>query len=253
MTRPRTTATKIAPGSRGSTDVVHEVLRAEILSGTIPAASRLSQAQVAERFGISRGPVREAFRLLQREGLLEVEVNRRARVARLSLEDVEHVYALRVVNESLALAVSLPRFSEEELDEMDRLVASVGAADPVDFEMWERQHQLFHELLFAHAGADMRRSLLEWADHTERYRRVYVTHDGGGWRLGAAEHADLASACRRRDAATATNLLARHLSRAALTLVTIIDPAYEPHLLRAAIRQVVTSGRVVEGLGEHHD
>ena len=130
---------------------------------------------------------------------------------------------------------------------MDRLVASVGAADPVDFEVWERQHQRFHELLFAHAGADMRRLLLQWADHTERYRRVYVTDDGGGWRLGSAEHADLASACRRRDAATATDLLARHLSRAALTLVTAIDPAYEPHLLRAAIRQVVKPGRVLGG------
>lgn len=228
-------------GSRGSPDVIHAHLRARILAGELPAGFELAQATVAKDCGVSRGPVREAFRSLQREGLIEAEVNHRARVTALSLQDVEHVYALRVVNEALALAVTVPRLTPAELDELDHLVVAVEQAEDQGFQVWERTHQQFHRLLLAHVGERMQRSLTQWADHTERYRRVYVSDDGGGWRSGAREHAELALACRARDVATATTLLARHLSRAALTLIAVMDPAHNPVLLRAAIRQVASA------------
>jgi DNA-binding GntR family transcriptional regulator len=88
-----------------------------------------------------------------------------------------------------------------------------------------------------HAGDRMRRSLAQWAERTERYRRVYVSDEGGGWTQGAREHALLARACRERDAGDAGRLLARHLSRAALTLIASMDPTHDPALLRAAVRQ----------------
>lgn len=229
---------QIDPGSRSSTDVIHRHLRRQILSGDIPAGSELSQAQVAKDCGVSRAPVREAFRLLQREGLIETEINHRARVSPLSLEDVEQTYALRVVNESLALAVSIPRLTHAELDNIDRAVEAVDAAHPDDFEAWEQRHQDFHSLLLRHSGPEMQSVLSQWADHTERYRRVYVADSGGGWTLGAAEHAELAHACRAGDVDTATTVLARHHSRAGLTLIAAIDPSYEPALLRTAVRQV---------------
>lgn len=228
----------VVRGSRGSTEVIHAHLRARILSGDLPAGSGLSQASIAKECGVSRAPVREAFRLLQRERLIDAEVNQRARVARLSVEDVEQAYALRVVNESLALAVSVPRFTADELDELDALAQAVAAADPREFSAWEEQHQRFHALLLTHAGAGMRRELSQWAEHTERYRRVYVSDPTGGGALGSAEHGELARLCRGRDPAAAIALLSRHLSRAALTLVSTIDPTHEPVLLRAAIRQV---------------
>jgi DNA-binding GntR family transcriptional regulator len=238
---PSGSAFHLAPGSRGSTEVIHSHLRARILTGAVVAGSELSQAQVAKEYGVSRGPVREAFRLLQREGLIEAEMNHRARVAELSLDDVEHVYALRVVNEALALGVSVPRFSVAELDELDRLVEAIDVSRPLGFGAWEEQHQRFHMLLVGHSGERMRRSVAQWAEHAERYRRVYVSDDGGGFLQGAREHAQLAAAARERDATGATRLLARHLSRAALTLIASMDPGHEPALLRAAIRQVAAA------------
>ena len=238
----------IAPRRRGATDLIHDYLRLQILSGGIPASFELSQAQVAKDFGVSRGPVREAFRLLQREGLIEAEVNYRATVTALSVPDIEHRYALRVVNEALALSVGVPRFTETELDEMDRLVAEVEASKERGFSAWEEQHQQFHALLLVHAGDRMQRSLSQWAEYTERYRRVYVADERGGWALGAVEHGLLAQACRTRNVDAATRLLARHLSRAALALVAIMDPEHEPALLRNAIRQV-TAGTDPAGTG----
>ena len=61
------TVRRIVPGGRDATDVIHGALRGRILSGDIPAGAGLSQAQIAKEHLVSRGPVREAFRLLQRE------------------------------------------------------------------------------------------------------------------------------------------------------------------------------------------
>jgi DNA-binding GntR family transcriptional regulator len=235
--------TAVVPsGSRASTSVIHAHLRSQILSGELAAGSELSQARVAKECGVSRGPVREAFRLLEREGLIQAEVNQRARVTGLSVDDVEHVYALRVVNEALALSVSVPRFTAEDLAEMDALVGAVGRSRAHGFGAWEEQHQRLHMLLLSHAGERMLGSLSQWAEHTERYRRVYMSDQSGGWAQGALEHAELVHLCRERDGRGAAGLLARHLSRAALTLVASMDPAHDPALLRSAVRQVVAAG-----------
>jgi len=236
---------RVTRGGRDYTPVIREHLRTKILDGTLVPGSEISQAQVAADFGVSRGPVREAFRLLESDGLLDTRVNHRARVKGLSVDDLEHLYTLRVVNESLALAVSVPSFSESELDELADLAAALQRPDAhegFEFEAWEEEHQRFHALLLAHSGAGMRRSASEWGARTQRYRRVYVD-EGRGLPQGATEHAVMAGLCREGDAEGAAELLARHLSRAALTLIAEIEPAHDPVLLRAAIRQVVAQDK----------
>jgi DNA-binding GntR family transcriptional regulator len=223
---------------RGSTQVVHDDLRARILSGELAAGSELAQSRVAADYGVSRGPVREAFRMLEREGLLAAQVNQRCHVMPISLSDVEHVYALRVANEALALTVSLPRTTAEDLATMEGLLPAVSDPRSQDFDTWERRHQQFHNLLVHHVDAPMRQVLAQWAEHTSRYRRVYLADEGGGWSQGAREHALLLELCRAGDVPAASRLLAQHLSRAAVTLLASMDAGYEPALLRAAVRQV---------------
>lgn len=106
---------------------------------------------------------------------------------------------------------------------MEDLVSAVGRSRSQGFGAWEQQHQRFRLLLLAHAGE-------------------YVSDEGGGWAQGAREHADLARLCRERDAEGAARLLARHLSRAALTLIASMDPLHDLALLRAAVRQVTAAG-----------
>ncbi len=235
-------AARVVPGGRDATDVVHADLRRRILSGAVPAGAVLSQARIAADYAVSRAPVREAFRLLQREGLIETEVNQRARVTRLSLDEVEHLYVLRITAETLALRVSVPHFTEAELAELDGLVAAIEAAQARGFEVWEETHQRFHLGLVAHCGPGMLAAVRQWQEHTGRYRRVYVGSEDSGWTTGAREHAELVRLCRHRDAAGAVALLARHLARAALALIASMDPGHEPALLRAAIRGAVPSG-----------
>lgn len=236
---PDTETFEVRPGSREYTPVIHQRLRADILHGHRPPGTVISQVGVAAEFGVSRGPVREAFRQLEAEGLIEAQVNHRARVACLSISDLEHLYTLRVTNESLALAVSVPAFTTVELDQLDDLAARLARTDAhqVGFDDWDQLHQRFHALLLAHAGPKLQATAAEWAERTQRYRRAYV-HEAGGWTHGAAEHTTLARHCRDRDPEAAARLLARHLARAALTLVADMDPTHDPLLLRAAVRQV---------------
>lgn len=228
------------PGGRDYAPVIREHLRAEILKGHLVPGSQISQAQIAVRCGVSRGPVREAFRLLERDGLIDARVNHRARVTGLSVDDLEHLYTLRVLNESVALSVSVPSFTSGELDELDELAEVLKHPDTgtFDFDTWDEVHQGFHMLLLAHSGSRMLGSAAEWAAHTQRYRRAYA-EDGRGLPQGAAEHAILAQLCRGGDAQGAARLVALHLSRAAFTLIAQMAPTHEPALLRAAIRQVV--------------
>jgi DNA-binding GntR family transcriptional regulator len=142
----------------------------------------------------------------------------------------------------MALAVSIPLLSSMQLDELDALVSSLGPDAGLGFAEWEACHERFHALLFAHAGERTRSMLERWADCTERYRRVYVAQGNSGWTMGAAEHADLARACRAADVDGATALLAQHLARAGLTLVAIMNPSHRPVLLQSALRQVTCSG-----------
>lgn len=233
------TRDSVSRGSRDYAPVIRDHLRSDILSGSLLPGSQISQAQVAIEFGVSRGPVREAFRLLERDGLIDARVNHRARVTRLSVDDLEHLYALRVVNESLALAVSAPSFTNDDLDELEVLAHELGQTRTASFvfDEWEEVHQRFHTLLVSHGGSRMVDSVAGWAAHTQRYRRAYADE---GRRLpeGAAEHAVLARLCRDRDGERAAPLLAQHLSRAALTLIAQMAPAHDPLLLSAAVRQV---------------
>ncbi len=232
--------TRARPGDRAAAPLIHDHLRTEILKGRLDPGSEINQVHIAARFGVSRGPVREACRLLERDGLIDAPVNQRARVAGLSVGDLEHLYTLRVLNESVALSVSVPSFTSAELDDLDKLAQVLMHTDPdtFDFETWDEVHQRFHTMLLVHSGSRMLASAADWAAHTQRYRRAYA-EGGRGLPQGAAEHLVLAQLCRDGETRAATDLLALHLSRAALTLIAHMTPTREPVLLRAAIRQVV--------------
>jgi DNA-binding GntR family transcriptional regulator len=225
-----------------STEFVHDRLRAAILRGEFDPRVPLSQVQLAARLGVSRTPLREALRMLQREGLIDSEPNRRVRVAELSLSDLEQLYASRVMIETLAVRLSVPRYTRADaerlkgaLDEMSELLKGR------DLDVWEGAHRRFHELLRRYAGERIERLARELSDHTERYRRVYMA-EPRAWSAAAQEHAAIAEACGVGDAAAASAHLARHLARTALTLIASIDPAHEPSPVREALRLVTRDG-----------
>ena len=106
---------------------VADYLRVAILNGEISPGERIRQEEVAEQFGTSRLPVREALRMLAAEGLTEHEPNKGARVPRLDQHQVDVIYQMRERLEPLALAESLPRLSETDLARLDEIQTRIEA------------------------------------------------------------------------------------------------------------------------------
>ena len=116
-----------AGAARRSVDVVHGALREAILEGGLEQGTILSQVQLAERYGVSRTPLREALRLLQGEGLIDALPNRRVQVASFSVDDLEQIYAMRITLESLAVRLSVAQFDADDLRGLNARLAEMDA------------------------------------------------------------------------------------------------------------------------------
>lgn len=222
--------------SRDNTAIIYHRLREDILHGRLAAGSGLSQVQIAEDFGVSRGPVREALRLLQREGLIEAELNRRARVTPFSVEDLEQLYAMRILSEAFAVRVSVPHFTDADLEDLSYSLEEMERLTGGDVDAWEKPHLRFHAALLAYAGDRILHVIDQWFEHSERYRRIYIADEPSAWRVGASEHRSIFEACVNHHEVLAAELLARHLSRTALTILGLVAPEHEPSVVRTAVR-----------------
>jgi DNA-binding GntR family transcriptional regulator len=219
-----------------SVTMAHDALRSAILRDELALGAPLSQVQLARQLGISRSPLREALKMLEREGLVVAEPNRRVRIAGVSVEDLEDLYAMRISLEAFAVAVTIPLLTDEELEELRQAVADMDeliAAE--DHEGWHVPHRAFHRGLIQHAGARLRTTADQLSDHSDRYRRIHLEQPMS-YSRGSAEHRALLEAAEAGDAAGAARLLADHLARTALSVLAQMDPAHEPQLLRAAVR-----------------
>lgn len=218
---------------------VHQHLRRQILDGAIPPGTILSQVQLAQQFGVSRTPLREALRLLQEEGLVLAEHNHRVRVADINLEELETLYASRIMLEPLALALTISHLTQSDLSAITQSIDAMYAASARrDTDAWEQANGRFHELLVVHAEERMRGSIKRSIEISERYCRIKFQTIPNARDIAEAEHAAIFAACRERNGDLAVELLARHLARSALTVIAHVAPEYEPTAIRTALRLV---------------
>jgi DNA-binding GntR family transcriptional regulator len=217
---------------------IYEQLRERILDGAFDPATPISQIKLAESLGVSRTPLREALRMLQRDGLIYSEPNRRVRVTALSITDLEELYASRIMIEALALRITGPRATAADYVELDAAMEAMAEAAALrDVALWEIPHRQFHEVLRRHAGERLTRLASELAAHGERYRRVYLT-EPIAWSSAALEHSAILEASRAGDDALAAERLARHLARTALTVIASSAPEHDALPVRMAVRLV---------------
>lgn len=139
-------------------DFVLAAVREAILTGIFEPGARLRQEELAELFGTSRIPVREALRALEYEGLVTSEPHRGFTVTALNIEDVEEVYGLRVLLEGEAVRLAIPLLTNEDIAELDGLFSSMTASDDPDVQLAARER--FYLRLFAVAGRPRLLSLI---------------------------------------------------------------------------------------------
>jgi DNA-binding GntR family transcriptional regulator len=225
------------PEARQAIPHVHAYLRECILDGTLTPGTKLSQVALAEQLGISRTPLREVLRMLQEEGLVEIEPNQRTRVAGLDPQELDDTYAVRILMETLALSMTMATFGQAGREEARRLLDAMrGAAQAGDFPAWFAAHADYHRLITGGAGAVLQRQLQAFADRTIRYIRIYQLSDPNSWQAaGDVEHEQILTALIAGDEQGALNGMAHHLARTALRVLTDCAPDYVPVAVPRAV------------------
>ncbi|MFG2961510.1 GntR family transcriptional regulator [Streptomyces sp. NPDC048291] len=230
---------QVAPAGRRLALDVHGRLRAMILSGELAPGSALLQADMARKLGVSRTPMREAFRLLQEEGLIDSRPDQRARVRAVDPEDLDGVYGARIMLEALAVTMTAKTLTSEDLDRMrDILERMKLLADDEKPDEWYAAHREFHRTATQAVGAQLQRMLASLAEHSERYIRLAQLGVPGAWARARKEHEALLEALKAKDEAEAARVVAVHLARTALGVLADVAPEYEPVTTRSALRIV---------------
>lgn len=229
-------------GDRDAVTTALEELRSLIVVGELAPGSELSQVGLARRLGVSTTPLREALRQLEAEGLVESRRNRSPRIAPFDAHDLVSVYSQRILLESFALAVSAPLLEEADISGLDACLAEMREwGDASDFLRWEEAHLAFHGGLVAHVGTQLQGQLATLSARSDRYRRMSVLgQQPSAWSIGEAEHQAILEASAHARGAEAAALLARHLSRSALTVLAHLAPDADSGSIRLAL-EIITS------------
>lgn len=221
----------LAPHHDGSplVDRLASALHARILSGTIPIGSRLRQEALAEEFGVSRTPVREALRKLQATGVVQLQPNRGAVVRGPSARDIREAYIVRAELEGLAAEIAATSIKDRELRHLrdaeklfrrsvrTLMAGSQGLEQRWDDESdWIRANDLFHQSILDAAG-NARLSSMITDLHQSFPRRLTWAALAGSSRLleeNVAQHAAILAAIEEHEPTEAHLRMVEHVRSA---------------------------------------
>jgi DNA-binding GntR family transcriptional regulator len=187
---------------------IAKALAERIISGAIEPGARLRQDHVAEEFGASHVPVREAFRRLEAQGLAVSEARRGVRVAAFDLDEVKEVAEMRAALEVLALRHAAPHLTAAILDKAEE--ATHAGDRSRDVRSWEEANRTFHRLILTPCG--MPRLLAAIDDlHAASARFLFAAWRSEWETRTDHDHRAILSALRQGQVDTAASILARHV------------------------------------------
>jgi DNA-binding GntR family transcriptional regulator len=222
---------------RDNVEQVYKRVREAILEGELAPGAVMSQVALADDLGVSRTPLREALRMLQSEGLVDAQANRRVTVKPISATDLEELVVMRVALETEAMRLSVNRLQPEDIAALEgRLAEMAHFAEAKDYERWTQPHNAFHRGLTAPAGERFNALLQQLSDHFERYRRVHIARSPKAWLT--VGHREILDALKAQDRELTARLLAEHLSATAFDVMELLEPGYDGARLRQTLEDV---------------
>lgn len=187
---------------------IARALASRIINGELAAGARLRQDHVAEEFGASHVPVREAFRRLEAQGLAISEPRRGVRVASFDLKEVREVAEMRAALEGLALRHAAPHLTAAILAEAEEATHAGDSAR--DVHAWEEANRRFHRLILA--PCDMPRLLASIDDLHAVSARFLFSAWRSAWEARTDhDHRAILAALRQGKTAEAATILERHV------------------------------------------
>jgi len=187
-----------------------ETIREAILSGALKPGEKVAEPELAERFGISRTPIREAFRQLESEGYLTVIPRKGAVVAELSEREVEEFYAIKSVLEGYAARMAAEKLSDKELERLESINERLEQlAAQGDVKNFFKVHNEFHDLFIKAAGNEKLHELIGQLVRKFTRSRLTSLSIQGRMQISVEEHKKLIKAFKDHNGEQADFLVKR--------------------------------------------
>jgi DNA-binding GntR family transcriptional regulator len=199
------------PAGRTIAEAIAAALRTDIASGRLAAGTRLLQVELARRFGVSTTPVREAFGILQREGLVRSHPQRGATVFVASVDDLEEHYEIRAALESLAAEKAARNFKPTDAPPLHEILEEMRACG--DPERYVELNHRFHTSLYRLSRRERLIDLIAGLRNASAaYLQIYAAEVVPSERLDR-EHREILAAGEARDPKRAARAMRHHLEQ----------------------------------------
>jgi len=209
----------------------YEAIREDIATGRSKPGERLVEADIAKRAGVSRTPVRQALRWLEREGVVEIEKRRGARIRELSAEQIADLYELRAQLEAFSCQLAAARADEDDHAELRRLVSEFDTAiledESEDLGVVRAANAALHRRIAAAARNPFLGMALDTTLENPLVLRAFQRFSADDLNRSALFHRLIVDSICNGDGDRAGRLMAEHTLQAKDTLVAAYDQAKE--------------------------
>ncbi|MBD5544226.1 MAG: GntR family transcriptional regulator [Lachnospiraceae bacterium] len=194
---------------------VFHKLREDILNGKYKQNEELREAAIGEELGVSRTPVREAFRQLELEGLIQIIPNKGAYVTGITLKDVQDIYMIRSLLEGLCAKWATEHITEEQLSEMEEnIYLTEFHQKKGHMEQFAALDNRFHEIMYEACNSKiLEHTLKDFHQYVYRVRKRTLASGTRG-EDSCREHKEIMEAIKEKDAQKAQMLANRHMINA---------------------------------------
>ena len=195
-------------------EIVYEELKRQIMVGEIAPGTRMMEVELAEEMGVSRTPVREAIRKLEKEGLVTIEPRRGAYASDISAKDMVDILEVRQDLEGMAAGIAAQRITEESRLELESIARQYKeSVDSEDIEQIIRNDEAFHKYI---VGLSENKTLIKMVSQVQelalRFRYIYY-EDFSRFKNQPTEHQAIVDAIVRGDVNAARVKAEEHLAR----------------------------------------
>lgn len=206
------------------THALVERLRDEIIEGVLEAGARVPEAEICARYGVSRTPLREALKVLAAEGLVTLQLNRGATVARITAKEIAELFPIMAMLEALAGELACSRITAKQMAQIEALHAQMVAQfSGGDWLGYSKLNRRIHEAIFDAAGNEALSHLYQQLLVRIHAVRFVARKSPSRWRQAIDEHEAILAALAARDAATLSRLLREHIEHKADAVQESLD------------------------------
>jgi DNA-binding GntR family transcriptional regulator len=188
-----------------------ETIRDAIIKGALKPGEKVAEPELAERFGISRTPIREAFRQLETEGYLTVIPRKGAVVAAFSQKDVEEFYAIKSILEGYAAKRACENLSGKEIEKLESINTKLSQlAEGADVKQFFKIHNDFHDLFIKAANNDKLNEMI--ASLVGKFQRLRLASLSvpGRMKISVEEHEKIIDAFKKKNPVLAEKLVRKN-------------------------------------------